>query len=157
MMNQLKCCLSLLIALSICSGCDAVTGEEIGRLSIEELTQDNSDLKLQSTTMELEAGEIIDLWADMNMEYEGKLALEFQLLVIMEGDTINMLPLNPFERDITVGEVKSSFNDKTSWRFSGRMDYLEIENSGTYEFQTLLLANENANIQINKADLVFKK
>ena len=93
----------------------------------------------------------------MDLEYEGELALEFQLRIIKEGDTLNMLPLNPFEVDITMNEVKTSFNNKTDWRFAGRMNYLDIEDSGTYEFQTLLLANVGANPTINKADLVFKK
>ena len=138
-------------------GCDALTGKEVARLSIDQLTVDQSDLKTQSTTIDLEAGDRLNLWAHMDLEYEGELALEFQLLVIKEGDTLNMLPLNPFEVDITMNEVKTSFNNKTDWRFAGRMNYLDIEDSGTYEFQTLLLANVGANPTINKADLVFKK
>ena len=149
--------MGLAAIIFVVMGCDALTGEEVARLSIDELTVDQSDLKTQSTTIDLEAGDRLNLWAHMDLEYEGELALEFQLLIIKEGDTLNMLPLNPFEVDITMNEIKTSFNNKTDWRFAGRMNYLDIEDSGTYEFQTLLLANVGANPTINKADLVFKK
>ena len=156
-MKKINSLLNLAAIIFVVMGCNALTGEEVARLSIDELTVDQSDLKTQSTTIDLEAGDRLNLWAHMDLEYEGELALEFQLLVIKEGDTLNMLPLNPFEVDITMNEVKTSFNNKTDWRFAGRMNYLDIEDSGTYEFQTLLLANVGANPTINKADLVFKK
>ena len=156
-MKKINSLLSLFAIILVMMGCDALTGKEVARLSIDQLTVDQSDLKTQSTTIDLEAGDRLNLWAHMDLEYEGELALEFQLLVIKEGDTLNMLPLNPFEVDITMNEVKTSFNNKTDWRFAGRMNYLDIEDSGTYEFQTLLLANVGANPTINKADLVFKK
>ena len=156
-MKKINSLLNLAAIIFVVMGCNALTGEEVARLSIDELTVDQSDLKTQSTTIDLEAGDRLNLWAHMDLEYEGELALEFQLLIIKEGDTLNMLPLNPFEVDITMNEVKTSFNNKTDWRFAGRMNYLDIEDSGTYEFQTLLLANVGANPTINKADLVFKK
>ena len=156
-MKKINSLLNLAAIIFVVMGCNALTGEEVARLSIDELTVDQSDLKTQSTTIDLEAGDRLNLWAHMDLEYEGELALEFQLLVIKEGDTLNMLPLNPFEVDITMNEVKTSFNNKTDWRFAGRMNYLDIEDSGTYEFQTLLLANVGANPTINKADLAFKK
>ena len=156
-MKNLKAFVFLALLTFTLWSCDALTGEEVARLSIEELTDSSDELKLKSTQLDLEAGERVNLWADMNLEYEGGLGLEFQLLILKEGDTLNLLAFDAFEKDITMGEMKTQLNGKTKWRYSGRIGYLDIEESGLYDFQTLLMSSDNPSLQLKKADLVFKK
>jgi hypothetical protein len=56
-----------------------------------------------------------------------------------------------------LGEVKTTFFDKTTWSFKGSMDFLQIKETAQYTFRTILIASENESLKINKADLVLKK
>lgn len=146
----------LLLTLCFVSGCDAISAEEVARLSFEKVAT-QEDLNIQSTELELKAGDKIQLWTEMNMEYEGNLGLEYQILVIKGADTLAMYKLDPEEKDITMGEVKTSIGNDTKWRFSGRMSKITIENDGLYTFSSLLLSSPNESLNLKKADLVLKK
>lgn len=146
----------LLLTLVFTYGCDAISAEEVARFSFEKVaTQD--DLNIQTAELELKAGDKIHLWTEMSMEYEGDLGLEYQMLVIKESDTLAFYKLDPEEKDITMGEVKTSFGNDTKWRFSGRMKQFTIESDGLYTFSSLLVSNENPSLKLKKADLVLKK
>lgn len=91
------------------------------------------------------------------MEYEGSLGLEYQLLVIKDADTLNFFKLDPEDKDITMGEVKTQFRGNTSWRFSGRIGQFTIDEEGSYTFSSLLISSPNESLELSKADLVLKK
>lgn len=122
-----------------------------------EKASTQEELHIQSTELELKAGDKIQLWTEMNMEYEGYLGLEYRILMIRGTDTLGVYQLDPEDKDITMGEVKTSFGGETKWRFSGRMGKIGIEDDGVYTFSSILAASENPSLKLNKADLVLKK
>ena len=60
-----------LITLAILSSCDALTGTEVGRLAINEVSTNDSNLIIKETSLNLLKDESISIWSDMDMEYEG--------------------------------------------------------------------------------------
>ncbi len=148
--------LLILLTLGFTYGCDAISAEEVARMSFEKAST-QEELHIQSTEVELKAGDKLQIWTEMSMEYEGPLGLEYQLLMIKGADTLAMYQLDPEDKDVTMGEVKTSFGSETKWRFSGRMAKIAIEDDGLYTFSSLLAASENPSLQLKKADLVLKK
>ncbi len=148
--------LLILLTAILAYSCDAISAKEVARLSFDRIaTQEN--LNIQTTELELKAGDKIQLWTEMNMEYEGPLGLEYRVMVTKEADTLAFFQLDPEDKDVTMGEVKTSINDKTKWRFSGRMGKFAIEDDGLYKFSSMLASSENPSLKLNKADLVLKK
>ncbi|GAB5527160.1 MAG: hypothetical protein Roseis2KO_50320 [Roseivirga sp.] len=145
-----------ILTLGFIYGCDAISAEEVARLSFEK-TASQEDLNIQSAELELKAGDKLQIWTEMSMEYEGSLGLEYQLLMIKGADTLAMYQLDPEDKDVTMGEVKTSFGSETKWRFSGRMTKITIEDDGLYIFSSVLAASENPSLKLKKADLVLKK
>lgn len=146
---------TLLAILTLVTAC-GITGEEVARMSFKNISTQDS-LYIEYSTLELKAGDKVNLWTEMNLEYEGSLGLEYRLMVLKDSDTLGTLQLNPFERDISMGEVKTEFGNKTRWKFSGRMDRLDIEEDGSYEFKGILVSSENPTLQLKTAELVLKQ
>jgi hypothetical protein len=142
--------------ITLTLGCDALSAEEVARFSFDRVSTEE-DLNIQTQNIDLEAGEKVHLWTEMNMEYEGQLGLEYQILLIKGSDTLTFIRLDPEEKDITTGEFKTTIGGSTKWRFSGRMNHLTVEDAGTYTFSTLLVSSDNPSLKLNKADLVLKK
>ena len=147
--------LLLLVVSIITNGC-GFTADEIGRVSIDQLSTEGN-IQSKSITLDLKNGDKLSYWADMNIEFEGELALEFQVRLTFNEKQLGARSFNPFDRDITMGEVKSTLLNKTTWRFSGRMKHFTIPEDGKYTFEVILLSNGNETFKMNKADLVFKK
>lgn len=145
-----------LLTLGFIYGCDAISAEEVARLSFDKVAT-QEDLNIQTTDLELKAGDKLQVWTEMSMEYEGSLGLEYKVMVTKGADTLAFLQLDPEEKDITMGEVKTSFGSETKWRFSGRMSKITIEDDGLYTFSSVLAASENPSLKLKKADLVLKK
>lgn len=138
------------------AACSAITGEEIARINIENIsTKDNIDWK--SVELDLNAGDKIHLWSEMDMKYEGDLALRYKLQVIKEADTLGYFEFDPMEKDITISELKTSFGNKTNWKFSGRSDFWNVKDSGHYVLRAILISNGNETLELNKSDIVIKK
>ena len=70
---------------------------------------------------------------------------------------IGVIELNALETNPTMLEVKTSFGSKTSWSFEGKMNYMTIDNDGTYTFKAILQSSDNETLVLKKSDLVFKK
>jgi hypothetical protein len=105
----------------------------------------------------LNKGDKLWFWTDVNIEYKGNLNLEYQIQLIKNSDTLGYLQLHPFDKNVTIGELKTTFFDATKWSFQGSMDFLQIKETGKYTFRTILVSNPNETLKINKADLVLKK
>jgi hypothetical protein len=136
--------------------CSKITGEEIARIKISEISREGA-IHWKSTTVDLKADEKVYFWTDMNLEFEGPLAMRYQIQLIKDADTLGLIELDPFEKDITIGEIKTTLNDKTNWRYSGRMDFHQIKEAGKYTFRTRLVTSPNRSLQLKQADLVLKK
>jgi hypothetical protein len=135
--------------------CNALTGEEVGRLSVNKVsTEDN--LASQETFVELKAHDEIVFWSDMDMEYEGNVDLRFRIVVKKDGKPYQNLELDPTVKDLTIGETKTTLNDKTSWSYFGQNIIFNVQEDGKYTF-AILVASENSTLIIRKAELVLKR
>ncbi|CAN5489073.1 hypothetical protein BH10BAC1_BH10BAC1_13380 [soil metagenome] len=138
------------------TACDALKSKEVARIPINQISNANAP-DWKSTTIDLDKDDKLFFWTDMNIEYEGDLQLEYQVQIIKDTDTIGYVHLRPFEKNVTIGEVKTTFFNKTTWSFSGSIDFLKIKETGKYTFRSALFASKTDGVLLKKADLVLKK
>ncbi len=140
----------------ILAACSALSSKEIGRISF---TKPLDDLKPEWKKIELslKQGEILRFWTDMDLEYDGAVDMAYSIKLVKGTDTLVVTDLNPFEKNITMGEVKTTVMGKTKWSFSGQMHTLDIKEGGTYTLMAAFSSSLNTSLKLNKADLVLKK
>lgn len=149
--------LLIIFALSIIfAGCDAILGTEIARLPINQVSTEEN-LIIKETTINLKAGDELAIWSDMDMEYDGEVSLIFRVEILKNGKKTGEFEVDPMEKNLTVGEVKTSLMDKTNWSFTGKNSDITIDEDAEYTFKAILIASENSSLVINKAELFFKK
>lgn len=136
--------------------CGALTGEEVGRLAINQVSR-GENIIMKESTVELENGDQIVFWSDMDMEYEGDAEIRFRISIVKGEDPYGNLEVNPTEKELTLGESKTTLNGKTSWSFVGQNAVFNVQEDGQYTFKAILVASENSSLVINKAELVLKK
>jgi hypothetical protein len=149
---------SILIILSILlfSSCN-ITGEEVGRLPINEVSRDNENLIMKETTITLKKDENIGFWSEMDMSYEGDLGLRFRIEILKDDLPYGGLEIDPMEKNITLGEFKTDINGKVDWSFTGKNASLTIDEDADYTFKGVLLSNNNPTLKIEKAEVIIKK
>src|SRR4051794_28724015 len=109
-----------LFAISlVLAGCDALAGKEVGRLQINQLSTEGN-LVAKETTLDLKKGDEIGIWSDMDIAFEGNIALRFRVEIKKDGKIIDGLEVDPTKKNITVGEVKTTVMDKADWKFTGK-------------------------------------
>ncbi len=146
-----------IISLTIlAAACAALSSKEIGRLSF---TRPMDDVRPEWKKMELslKQGEILRFWVDMDLEYDGAVDMIYSIRLVKGTDTLVVPDLNPFEKKITVGEVKTTVMGKTKWSFSGQMHTIDIKEDGKYTVLATFSSSLNNNLKLKKADLVLKK
>lgn len=148
--------LTLLVAILLLSGCSALTGEEVGRLAINEVSSGSNTIKKETQALFKQGDEIV-IWSDMDIEYEGEVSMIFRLSIARDGEVLDVIEIDPRQKDMTLGEVKTSFGNKTSWSFQGRNVIFPVSNDGTYTFEASFVATENESLVVKKAELVIKK
>jgi hypothetical protein len=148
--------LFFLAAVVFLAGCSALTGEEVGRLPINEVSSAANLIK-KETQITLKKGDEIAIWSEMDIEYEGEVSLLFKVSIARDGEVLDVLQVDPRQKDMTFGEVKTSFGNKTNWSFSGRNAIFPIATDGTYTIEAILLASDDNSLVIKKAELVIKK
>jgi hypothetical protein len=141
---------------ALLGGCDALMGKEVARLPINEVSTAGHEVAKEAA-VPLKKDDEIALWSDMALAYEGDAPMRFQVQVLKNGAPFKQLELDPTEKNVTVGEVKTSVNDKVNWRFSGKNAELKIPEDGTYTFKARLVATNNPTLRVTKAELVLKK
>lgn len=147
--------IALALSLTGLVSCDALTGKEVGRATFTAVATPEK-MAYQTTKLKLTKGEKIQLWADMNIAYDGPLELEF-FMQLPKALGLPSQRLDALHTNLTVGEVKTVVNEHTTRSFSGRMGSFEAPATAEYNFGTLLISSNNPTLQIKKADLVFKK
>jgi hypothetical protein len=142
--------------ISILVSCDSLSSKEVARIPVNTISNiKNPDWK--TTSLDLKAGEKLWFWTDMDIEYSGNLELIYQIQLIKNTDTLGYIEFHPFDKKITLGEMKTTLLGKTKWSFKGSMDFLKIKESGKYTFRAILASSQNESLKLNKADLVLKK
>jgi hypothetical protein len=141
---------------ALLGGCDALLGKEMARLPINEVSTAGHEVAKEAA-VPLKKNDEIALWSDMALAYEGDAPMRFQVQVLRNGAPFQQLELDPTEKNVTVGEVKTSVNDKVNWRFAGKNAELKIPEDGTYTFKARLVAANNPTLKVTKAELVLKQ
>ena len=138
-------------------GCGALLGEEVGRLAINKVSNDEEQLTFEEISLDLKKGDEVAIWSDMDITYKGNVDLRFRIEVLKDGEKYGGLEIDPTDKNITIGEVKTSILGKTDWSFSGKNTEITIEEEGNYTFKGILVASENASLKVEKAEIVLKK
>lgn len=144
----------LFIAL-IFSACDAVLGKEVARLEIDQTS--NEELIIKQASLSLKKGEEVAFWTEMDMEYENDLALVYVVEVWKDSTLQGSFQLDALETSPTMMEVKTTIGNKTSWSYTGKMDFLNIEEDGNYNFKAIVRSSDNPTLLLHKANLILKK
>jgi len=147
----------LILGIVLFTACDAITGEEIGRIPINQVSVDDNDLIVKETSLDLMKDQVIAIWSDMDMEYEGDVALIFKIEIVKDGEVVKYLEIDPTKKNITIGEVKTNMMGNVKWSFTGKNSQIKIEEDGNYTFRGILVASENESLILNKAEIVLKK
>ncbi|MEL6626477.1 MAG: hypothetical protein AAFQ83_20445 [Bacteroidota bacterium] len=150
---------SILLLLSLClwTACDALNAEEVARLPINAVSLDPENPVMKEASLELKQGEKLYFWSEMDFEYEGEVQLLFRVELLREGESMGVIEIDPTVKDITIGQIKTTIMDKTSWSFSGKNNHMTVEESGSYTFKGVLVASDNPTLVIDKAEIVLKK
>lgn len=145
-----------IIAAFFLLGCNALTGEEIARLTINKVsTQGNFFAK--EATLDLKKGDELSFWSDMDIAYEGDATLQFKVKIFKNQTKVSQFEIDPTKKSITIGEVKTSVMGKTKWSFSGKNHEYIIEEDATYRITSILVASKSLTLEVKKAELVIKK
>lgn len=156
-MSQLLSLLIVAVTFAFLAGCSALIGEEVARLPINQVSTDDEPLILKETSLNLKKDDEIAIWSDIDIEYEGDIDLRFRLEIVKDGEKFGGLEIDPRDKYITIGEIKSSVMGKTDWSFSGKNSEIKIEEDGNYNFKGILIASHNPSLIVNKAEIVLKK
>ena len=148
--------LYLFVALLLLPGCEAITGTELARLSIDTLSTPDRFV-MREATLELKKGDVIGLWSHLDLAYDGAAALRMRVRVVKDEADLQLLELDPMEKNVTVGETKTELNGHTEWSFTGRNGEYAVPEDGAYTFKAIVTAEENPSLVVRKAELVLKQ
>ncbi|MDO7873574.1 hypothetical protein Q5H93_02435 [Hymenobacter sp. ASUV-10] len=151
-----RTCWGMALLLPLLSSCDALLGKEVARLPINEVSTPGHEV-VREASLQLQKGDEIALWSDMDLAYEGASPVRFQVQVTKDGTPFKELQLDPTEKNVTIGEVKTDINGSVKWRFSGKNAELVIPDAGSYTFKAMLVAAANPSLRVTKAELVLKQ
>lgn len=150
--NKILLGLSIILILS---GCDALTGEEIGRLKINRIS--NAELIIEEITLDLKKDEKISFWTETDIEYNNDLKLFYTIELWKDSVKIGGFYLDALDTNPTLMNFKTTIRGKTSWTYTGKMDFMKIEEDGQYTCKAALNSSDNPSLKVNKAELVFKR
>jgi hypothetical protein len=136
--------------------CDSLFGKEVARLPVNAVSTAGHEVA-KEVTISLKKDDKVALWSDMDLAYEGEAPVRFQVQVTRNGSPFKQLQLDPTEKNVTIGEVKTDINGSVNWRFSGKNAELVIPEAGSYTFKAILVAMANPTLHVTKAELVLKK
>ncbi|NQX91369.1 MAG: hypothetical protein HRT74_04405 [Flavobacteriales bacterium] len=144
------------IGIFFLPSCGALFGEEVGRIPVNEISTNDSPI-VKETSLDLKKGDKIAIWSEMDMEYEGFIGFRFKMEIYDKDELIDTFYFDPAEKNPSVGEVKSTFGQKTSWRFSGKNATYVAGRDGNLTFKASLESSENSTLDLKKAEVVLKK
>jgi hypothetical protein len=143
--------------IALLTGCEALRGKEVARLPVNQISVDSNHRFIQEATLELKKGDKVNIWSEMDMAYEGKVKLQFNIEVQKNKQNMGVLMIDPTRKSLTMGEIKTVFNNKTDWSFSGKNSEFHVEEDASYTFRAILIASPNPTLKIKKAEVVLKK
>ena len=150
----MKKIIPLLTLLFLSFSCDALTGTEIGRLKINSISTEENIIE-KSITLDLLKDEKINLWSEMNMNYEGEAQMQFNVGIFLGDELYEAIAFDPREKNASIKESHTDIMGKVKWKFTGRNGSYTILEDGKYTIKAYFVASKNVNIE--KAELVIKK
>jgi hypothetical protein len=130
-------------------------GDEVGRLSFNQGSQDELDFK--ETTVHVGDGEVIEFWTEIDIEYENDLGLFFGVEVWLDDEGKAVYQMDALKTNPTLKQVSTSFGNKTSTSYTGKMNFVTIEKGGDYTFKVWLNTSDNPTLVVHQAELVLTK
>lgn len=146
----------LFFAVFLFAGCDAILGKEIARVPVNEISADTA-VAPKEVALPLKKEEKVVLWSDMDIEYEGDVQLLFQVEVLANGKSVELLEFDPREKNMTMNEVKTTMGNQTDWQFEGKNASYQAREDAEYTFRCRLVSSENSTLVVNKAEIVIRK
>jgi len=140
-------------------------GEEFARMSFDkavgsstEITQVAFDNGFKSQTFELEAGDQITLYTDIDIEYEGSILLDFLTVMVSEdNDTVHVSQTIPNDSELATRHTSKTFGSKKSESFKTKIGRFKIPENNTYFLKSIFRSSINKSLTLSKADVVVMK
>ena len=148
--------LAALCSTLLLPSCEALTGKEIGRMTVNAVSTDDN-IVMGETSVVLSKNEEVALWSHMDMEYDGNVDLRWRVRLLRDSIIVQELEVDPTEKNITVGEMQSTFGGHTAWSFTGKNTNVTIPVDGTYTFLAILVASDPGALKLTTAELILKK
>ncbi len=142
----------LTLFLSSCSG----GLENLATISVTKINPgSNHWIK---TTIELKKGDVVELWNDMSIETKQKDKVEVNYFIeqYLDGKSQGKMKLNALKTNPTLLESKEMSRGRMIKSFQGKMEVLNITESGKHTFKAALFTTDKKLI-LNRANLVFKR
>ena len=111
----------------------------------------------KEVSLDLEKGDEVSFWSKMDFKHEGPIEIRYNILVYKNDEKFKVLEYDPREKNITIGEVKTEFNSKTKWSFTGKNGEFKIDETAQYTFKAIFLTSTNETFVFDEADLIIKK
>lgn len=132
--------LAVFCGILLLPSCEALTGKEIGRLSVAGVSTD-SNFVVGETSLPLRKNEEVAVWSHMDMEYDGDIDLLFRVRLVRDSMIVQELEIGPPGEERHRGRsTRSTFGGHTKWSFTGKNATVTIPEDGTYTFQAILVA-----------------
>ena len=151
-MNKLSTLFVALFVVMILTGC----GEEIGRIPVNRIIPPGSP-DTPEITLDLNEGDEIGIWSDMDMEYVGNVDMQFILEIFLNGESKGVMRYDPRDKNISMMETKTQIGSEVNWSYSGKNTSMTAESTGAYTFKANFVANPSGNLKLDQAEVVFKK
>lgn len=151
----MKALLFTLFSAILLSACGNEFGDEVARLPIKELS--NEELKFQEVSLELKKGDELSFWTDLDIEFDVELELGYGVEIYRGETMLDVLQLDAFAVNPILNETTVTIGKNTKQSYMGKMESLLIEEDDTYVFKAVLISSEFPPLNIAKADLVIKQ
>lgn len=151
----MKTLLFTLFSAILLSACGNEFGDEVARLPIKELS--NEELKFQEVSLELKKGDELSFWTDLDIEFDVELELGYGVEIYRGETMLDVLQLDVFAVNPILNETTVTIGKNTKRSYMGKMESLLIEEDDTYVFKAVLISSEFPPLNIAKADLVIKQ
>ena len=147
--------LPLLILLSLLTSCRYFVGDEVLRITVEEITYESLNHPAEGIRT-FEKGDELHFWTDMDVEYTGNVGLTCMVRILLNGEMDEEIILNPFEGDLTLDNDKAQAADHIRWDREARQLIMNVQETGEYHFIVFLLASSNPTLKVHEFDFVVR-
>lgn len=144
-----------LTSLFSCGSSDENQVEEksLAVLDFKELS--NTEAVIEQVSINLKKGKKLELWSSVDISYNNSIELSYIIEVWKGEDQLGGFELNAFKTNPTLFSIKKSIGSKTNWSYSGRLDFLRIQEDGEYTIKGVLYCSDPT-VELKKAKLFLR-